>query len=200
MGVTYVINQYVSITTDKMHNVLYTFNSLKWTVLIKVVRSGIRVCAVWFDLLKKSHLTKVVSLVIDYTSCVVWFWVTKNSHLVIHSGIRLVVLYAIDSLKRVSYRSRCFWNQTTVFVLSFSCCDILFCLFFNRQLITAPIGRIIHLHVPLTLTVNNSVKVFYLNETHPQTYYEKNLGLIVVKSLIVCNVATSLFAEPFRPL
>ncbi len=183
-----------------MHNVLYTFNSLKWTVLIKVVRSGIRVCAVCFDLLKKAISQKSFLKLLDYTSCVVWFWVTKNSHLVIHSGIRLVVLYAIDSLKRavsievvvsgIRQQCLCYLFRAVYSVL----------FIFNRQLITAPIGRIIHLHEPLTLTVNNSVKVFYLNETHPQTYYEKNLGLIVVKSLIVCNVATSLFAEPFRPL
>ncbi len=107
------------------------------------------------------------------------------------------MLYAIDSLKRaVSI-------EVVVSGIRQQCLCCIFCavlFIFNRQLITAPISRIIHLHEPLTLTVNNSVKVFYLNETHPQTYYEKNLGLIVVTSLIVCNVATSLFAEPFRPL
>ncbi len=110
------------------------------------------------------------------------------------------MLYAIDSLKRAVF------IEVVVSGIRQQCLCYLFravysvLFIFNRQLITAPIGRIIHLHEPLTLTVNNSVKVFYLNETHPQTYYEKNLGLIVVKSLIVCNVATSLFAEPFRPL
>lgn len=91
---------------------------------------------------------------------------------VIHLGIRLFVLYAIDSIKRAvsigvvvsGIRQHC------LCCLFHAVYSVLFR--FNRQLINAPIGRRIHLHELLTLTINNSVKAFYLNGTHPQPNYE----------------------------